>query len=33
MSKHGEDIEHKVDKLELALGNNVELSLGLRFQI
>ena len=33
MPKHGEVIEHKVDKLELALGNNVELFWGLRFQM
>ena len=26
MPKHGEVIEHKVDKLELALENNIELS-------
>ena len=33
MSKHGDVIEHNVDKLELALENNVELSYGLRLQI
>ena len=30
MSKHGDVIEHSVDKLEHALENNVELSYGLR---
>ena len=33
MSKHGDVIEHNMDKLELALENNVELFYGLRFQI